>query len=106
MLETMDETATASSSFLITQKQLDSYWMPFTGNRQFKQHPRMIARAEGHYYYDTEGRKIFDGLSGLWTCGAGHCHPDIMKLQSNTVLEIGLQIKLLVLGKLFKLKSF
>ncbi|MDF1683966.1 MAG: aspartate aminotransferase family protein [Legionellaceae bacterium] len=87
MLETMDETATASS-FLITQKQLDSYWMPFTGNRQFKQHPRLISRAKDNYYYDTEGRKIFDGLSGLWTCGAGHCHPDIMKAMENQLKEL------------------
>lgn len=86
MLDTMDKTAT--SSFLITQAQLDSYWMPFTGNRQFKQHPRLIARAEGHYYYDTEGRKVFDGLSGLWTCGAGHCHPDIIKAMENQLKEL------------------
>lgn len=83
MLETMDE---CSSS--ITQKQLDAYWMPFTGNRQFKQHPRLIARAEGRYYYDTEGRKVFDGLSGLWTCGAGHCHPDIIKAMERQLKEL------------------
>lgn len=82
----MDKTAT--SSFLMTQKQLDAYWMPFTGNRQFKRNPRLIARAEGHYYYDTEGRKVFDGLSGLWTCGAGHCHPDIVKAMENQLKEL------------------
>lgn len=51
---------------------LDAFWMPFTGNRQFKQDPRMIVAAGGHYYRDADGRKIFDGLSGLWTCGLGH----------------------------------
>ncbi len=56
----------------VTQQQLDSHWMPFTGNRQFKQDPRMIVAADGRYYTDSEGRKVFDGLSGLWTCGAGH----------------------------------
>jgi len=54
---------------------LDAHWMPFTGNRNFKRDPRMIASATGSYYLDVDGRKIFDGLSGLWTCGLGHCHP-------------------------------
>ncbi|MDF1678731.1 MAG: aminotransferase class III-fold pyridoxal phosphate-dependent enzyme [Legionellaceae bacterium] len=64
---------------LVASNQLDAYWMPFTGNREFKQHPRLITRAKGRYYYDKDGRKIFDGLSGLWTCGIGHCHPTIVK---------------------------
>ncbi len=56
---------------------LDAYWMPFTGNREFKANPRMIRKAEGAYYIDDRGRRIFDGLSGLWTCGAGHNRPEI-----------------------------
>src|SRR5262249_52796147 len=42
---------------------LDAHWMPFTGNRQFKAHPRMFVAAEGAYYTDSGGRKVFDGLS-------------------------------------------
>jgi len=61
----------------LTKKQLDAHWMPFTGNRQFKKDPRIIARADGAYYFDQHGRKIFDGLSGLWTCGLGHNIPEI-----------------------------
>ena len=56
----------------ITGAQFDAHWMPFTGNRQFKKDPRIIVEAEGRYYKDSNGRKIFDGLSGLWTCGLGH----------------------------------
>ena len=56
----------------LSQSQLDAYWMPFTGNRQFKEDPRIITAASGMYYQDDQGRSIFDGLSGLWTCGFGH----------------------------------
>ena len=26
---------------------LEAFWMPFTANRHFKAHPRLISRAEG-----------------------------------------------------------
>ena len=51
---------------------LDAHWMPFTGNRSFKAQPRMIVSGLGAYYTDADGRKIFDGLSGLWCSGLGH----------------------------------
>ncbi|MCX2981084.1 aspartate aminotransferase family protein [Halieaceae bacterium IMCC14734] len=61
----------------LTQQQLDAHWMPSTGNRQFKRDPRLIVKAQGNYYFTADGRRIFDGLSGLWTCGAGHARPEI-----------------------------
>jgi len=30
--------------------ELDAHWMPFTGNRDFKAHPRWITGASGAYY--------------------------------------------------------
>ncbi|CCN70592.1 aspartate aminotransferase family protein [Vibrio nigripulchritudo] len=66
-----------SHSSRLTKAQLDAHWMAFTGNREFKSAPRIIQSANGRYYTDDKGRKIFDGLSGLWTCGLGHCHPRI-----------------------------
>jgi len=72
----------------LSPEQLDAHWMAFTGNRQFKKDPRMIVSAEGRYYTDAEGRKIFDGLSGLWTCGAGHSHPAINEAVAKQVKEL------------------
>src|SRR5450830_952255 len=56
---------------------LDAHWMPFTANREFKAHPRMMASAKGCYYTDNHGHQIFDGLSGLWCCGLGHGRTEI-----------------------------
>ncbi len=58
---------------------LDAHWMPYTGNRNFKANPRMMASAEGCYYTDVNGRKILDGLSGLWCCGLGHARPELVE---------------------------
>ncbi|UMY18763.1 aspartate aminotransferase family protein [Methylobacterium organophilum] len=51
---------------------LDAWWMPFTANRAFKQAPRMLAGAEGMHYRTADGRRILDGIAGLWCCNAGH----------------------------------
>lgn len=72
----------------LSQEQLDAHWMPYTGNRQFKKDPRLIVAADGKYYTDALGRKIFDGLSGLWTCGAGHGRPEIAEAIAKQAREL------------------
>ncbi len=57
---------------------LEAFWMPFTANRQFKNAPRLFARAEGTAYFTPEGRRVLDGTSGLWCVNAGHCRPKIV----------------------------
>jgi len=62
---------------LTIQNNLEPYWMPFTGNRQFKRAPRLLTAAEGMYYTSDDGRKILDGTAGLWCVNAGHGRPEI-----------------------------
>ena len=56
---------------------LETYWMPFTANRQFKAHPRLLVAADGMYYRSADGREILDGTSGLWCTNAGHRRKEI-----------------------------
>ncbi|EQD31382.1 Beta-alanine--pyruvate transaminase [mine drainage metagenome] len=58
---------------------LEAHWMPFTANRQFKAAPRLFTQAAGAYYTDLQGRKVFDGLSGLWCTGLGHARKEIVE---------------------------
>lgn len=76
-VQSSQHSSLTSNNSTLTKKQLDAHWMAFTGNRDFKRAPRIIQSANGRYYTDDKGREIFDGLSGLWTCGLGHCHPRI-----------------------------
>ncbi len=55
-----------------TALSLDEWWMPFTSNRHFKAAPRLLAKADGMYYWTPEGRQILDGTAGLWCVNAGH----------------------------------
>jgi beta-alanine--pyruvate transaminase len=57
---------------------LEPYWMPFTANRFFKANPLLMKSAEGMYYTTTDGKKVLDGIAGLWCCNAGHCHPKVV----------------------------
>ena len=72
----------------LSRQELEAHWMPYTGNRQFKDNPRMIVAADGKYYIDAEGRRIFDGLSGLWCCGAGHNRPEIAEAVSKQLTQL------------------
>ena len=56
---------------------LAAYWMPFTANRAFKQAPRMLGRAKDMHYHTPEGRKVLDGVSGLWCVNTGHGREEI-----------------------------
>jgi len=58
---------------------LEALWMPFTANRQFKRKPRLMARAEGMYYYTPDNRQILDGTAGLWCVNAGHGRKPIVE---------------------------
>ncbi|WP_425641643.1 aspartate aminotransferase family protein [Marinomonas gallaica] len=62
-----------------TEVDLSAHWMPFSANRHFHSHPRIIASAAGSWFKDQHGRDVYDSLSGLWTCGAGHARPEIQK---------------------------
>ncbi|PRC94534.1 aspartate aminotransferase family protein [Solimicrobium silvestre] len=67
---------------------LDAHWMPYTGNRNFKANPRMIVGAKGNYYFDAQGNKILDGLSGLWCSGLGHGRTEITEAVSRQMATL------------------
>ncbi len=51
--------------------------MPFTANRDFRASPRLIARAEGMYYYTPEERPILDMSGALWCSHLGHGRKEV-----------------------------
>ncbi len=61
----------------IAANTLEPYWMPFTANRQFKASPRILVAAKDMHYTTDDGRKVLDGIAGLWCVNAGHCRDEI-----------------------------
>lgn len=75
-------------STALQDTRLDSLWMPFTANKQFKRRPRMLASAQGMFYTSTDGREVLDGTAGLWCVGAGHGRREITEAVSRQVAQM------------------
>jgi beta-alanine--pyruvate transaminase len=56
-------------------------WLPFTANRRFQTTAadRTMVSAQGNYYTNASGPRLFDCLSGMWCCPAGHGHPKLVE---------------------------
>ncbi len=67
---------------------LENYWMPFTGNRDFKADPRIVVKAEGAYLWSRDGGKILDASSGLFCVPIGHCRTEIADAVGQQLREL------------------
>jgi beta-alanine--pyruvate transaminase len=67
---------------------LETFWMPFTPNRRFKADPRLVARAEGMFYFTGDNRAVLDGTAGLWCVNAGHARPRIVEAIRRQTAEL------------------
>ncbi|MBN9429665.1 MAG: aminotransferase class III-fold pyridoxal phosphate-dependent enzyme, partial [Burkholderiales bacterium] len=67
---------------------LAAFWMPFTPNRRFKRAPQLLVGADGMYYRHRDGRRILDGIAGLWCVNAGHRHPRIVAALARQLGEL------------------
>jgi beta-alanine--pyruvate transaminase len=67
---------------------LAAFWMPFTANRAFKAHPRLLVAAKDMHYTSADGRQILDGTAGLWCVNAGHCRAPIVEAIQKTAGEM------------------
>lgn len=45
--------------------------------QNYKQQPIVLARGEGSYVWDAEGRRYLDLIAGIATCALGHCNPAV-----------------------------
>ena len=81
-------TATPTATTRLDAAWLEAHWMPFSGNRNFKADPRMVVEAKGAYFTDADGRRIFDGLSGLWCTGLGHGRAEITEAVSKQIAKL------------------
>jgi adenosylmethionine-8-amino-7-oxononanoate aminotransferase len=67
----------------------DHLWMHFTRMSSYRDAPvPTIARGEGVYIYDTEGRRYLDGLAGLFVVQAGHGRAELAEAAYKQAQEL------------------
>ena len=49
---------------------------------------RVIVRGDGPYLWDSEGKRILDGMSGLWTANLGHSRKELAEAGYRQMLEL------------------
>jgi beta-alanine--pyruvate transaminase len=79
---------TALRSDVSVPNDLETFWMGFTANRQFKAHPRLLVSAENMHYLTADGRRILDGTAGLWCVNAGHGRKPILEAVKKQVEKL------------------
>lgn len=60
-------------------KLLHNTFIDYHATSEFLQHPLVIERAKGLYYWDTEGKRYFDAIGGIFVAVLGHGHPRVMQ---------------------------
>ncbi len=59
-------------------RDMSAVWHPFTQQSTWEaDDPIVVDRAEGMYFWDTDGRRYLDGVSSLWVNVHGHAVPEI-----------------------------
>ncbi len=65
------------------------YMHPFTDHAALgRKGTRVIVRAEGVYLYDSDGRQILDGMSGLWCVNLGYGRRELAQAAYEQLLEL------------------
>ena len=86
----------SSSSFIPSRstaewQALDAahYLHPFTDHAALsRKGTRVITRADGVYLYDSDGRQILDGMSGLWCVNLGYGRRELAEVAYRQLLEL------------------
>lgn len=62
---------------------------PFTNHKSLREDgARVIVRADGPYFWDSEGKRVLDGMSGLWTTSIGCGRKELAEAAYAQMLEL------------------
>ena len=85
--------ATKSGHMQLTRRQLELLnrtFVDYQATSEFIEHALVIDRADGLYYWDTDGRRYFDAIGGIFVASLGHRHPRVMKAMRDQMEKLTL----------------
>ena len=65
-------------------------FLDFTQTSKFLENPVIFNRGEGVYLWDTEGKRYYDGIGGIFVASLGHKHPRIMEAMKRQMEKLTL----------------
>ena len=54
-------------------------FLDYQSTAAFFDNPLVVSRAQGLYYWDTGGKRYFDGIGGIFVATLGHGHPRVVE---------------------------
>src|SRR3984957_7173333 len=75
----------------LTDRQIHLLHPPFNdyqATSEFLEHPLIIERAKGLYYWDTSGKRYFDAIGGIFVAVLGHRHPRVMQAMRDQMEKV------------------
>src|ERR1017187_9648560 len=60
------------------QALLNRTFIDYQSMAEFARDPLIVERAHGLYYWDTEGKRYFDAIGGIFVATLGHGHPRLI----------------------------
>jgi len=60
------------------ERLLKRTFLDYQQGAEFLRHPLVLERAEGLYYWDSEGKRYFDAIGGIFVATLGHRHPRLV----------------------------
>jgi len=62
---------------------------PFTDPKYYNDHkPLVVSKAEGVYIWSSDGRKILDGMAGLWCVNVGYGRKELIEASDKQMREL------------------
>jgi putrescine aminotransferase len=62
---------------------------PFTNHKSLRAGTtRVIVRGDGPYIWDSEDKRVLDGMAGLWTCNVGYGRRELAQAAYDQILEL------------------
>ncbi|MFN0217478.1 MAG: aspartate aminotransferase family protein [Hyphomicrobium sp.] len=62
---------------------------PFTNHQSLRNSgARIIVKGDGAYLWDSEGKRILDGMAGLWTTNVGYGRKELADAAASQIMEL------------------
>ena len=65
-------------------------FLDFNQTSKYLENPVIFNKAEGVYLWDTDGKKYFDGIGGIFVASLGHRHPRVVEAMKKQMEKLTL----------------